>query len=50
MLVGTWKKGNTPPLLVGLQAGTATLEVSLVVLQKIGNSSTSNTTPGHVSK
>jgi hypothetical protein len=26
---------NTPPLLVGLQAGTTTLEISLVVPQKI---------------
>jgi hypothetical protein len=42
---------NTPPLLVGLQAGTTTLEISLVFPQKIGHSSTrrsSNTTPGHI--
>ena len=40
---------NTPPLLVGLQAGTTTLEVSLAVPQKIGHSTTrgpSYTTPG----
>jgi hypothetical protein len=33
---GCGKKRNTPLLLVGLQAGTSTLEISLVVLQKIG--------------
>jgi hypothetical protein len=32
MLVRMWKKRNTLSLLVGLQAGTTTLEVSLVVL------------------
>jgi hypothetical protein len=31
---------NTPSLLVRLQAGTITLEISLAVPQKIGNSST----------
>jgi hypothetical protein len=36
-----WRKKNTPSLLVGLQTGTTTLEISLVVPQKIGNSSTS---------
>jgi hypothetical protein len=30
------RKGNTPPLLVGLQACTTTLEISLAVPQKIG--------------
>jgi hypothetical protein len=35
-----WRKRNTPPLLVGLQAGTTTLEISLAVPQKIGHSST----------
>jgi hypothetical protein len=39
MLVRMWRKRNTPPLLVGFQAGTNTLEISLVVLQKIGYSS-----------
>jgi hypothetical protein len=33
-------KRNTPPLLVGLQAGTTTLEISLAVPQKIGHSTT----------
>jgi hypothetical protein len=31
---------NTPPLLVGLQAGTTTLEISLAVPQNFGNRST----------
>jgi hypothetical protein len=30
-----WRKRNTAPLLVGLQAGTTTLEINLVVLQII---------------
>ena len=45
------EKENTPPLLVGLQAGTTTLEISLAVPQKIGHSTTaeySNTSPGHI--
>jgi hypothetical protein len=40
MLVRIWRKRNTPPFLVGLQAGTTTLEISLVVPQKIGHSTT----------
>jgi hypothetical protein len=35
MLARMWRKRNTPPLLVGLQAGTTTLEISLTVPQKI---------------
>jgi hypothetical protein len=31
MLVRMWRKRNTPPLMVGLQAGTTTLEISLAV-------------------
>ena len=38
MLARMWRKRNTPPLLVGLQACTTTLEISLVVSQKIGHS------------
>ena len=34
-----WRMKNTPPLLVGLQTGTTTLEISLEVLQKTGNRS-----------
>ena len=33
MLARMWRKRNTPPLLVGLQACTTTLEISLVVPQ-----------------
>jgi hypothetical protein len=50
MLVRMWRKRNTPPLLVGLQAGTTILEISLVVSQNIGHSITrgpSYTTPRH---
>jgi hypothetical protein len=39
-----WRK-NTPLLLVGLQAGTTTLETSLAVPQKIGHSSTTPAIP-----
>ena len=35
MLAMMWKKRNTPPLLVGLQAGTTTVEISLWVLRKL---------------
>jgi hypothetical protein len=51
MLARMWRKRNTPPLLVGLQADITTLYISLVVAQKIGHSSTgrsSNTTPGPI--
>jgi hypothetical protein len=34
---GCREKRNTLPLLVGLQAGTTTVEVSLLVPQKIGH-------------
>jgi hypothetical protein len=37
MLSRMWRKGNTPPLLVGLQACTTTLEISLAVPQKFGH-------------
>jgi hypothetical protein len=35
MLVRMWRKRNTPPLLVGLQAGTTTLEISWQFLIKL---------------
>ena len=35
-----WVLSLAPPLLVGLQAGTTTLEISLVVTQKIGHNTT----------
>jgi hypothetical protein len=40
MLVWMWRKRNTHPLLMGLQTGTTTLEISLAVPQKIGHSAT----------
>ena len=48
-----WRKRNTPPLLVVLQAGTTTLEISLAVPEKIGHSISegpSYTNPGHIPK
>ena len=53
MLARMWRKRNSPPLLVGLQACTTTLEISPVVPQKIGHNTTgrsSNTSPGHISR
>ena len=50
MLKRMWSKGNTHPLLVGKQTCTTTLEISMVVSQRIGNpptSGSSNTTLGH---
>jgi hypothetical protein len=40
MLVRTWRKRNTPPLLMGVQTCTTNSEIDLAVSQKIGNSST----------
>jgi hypothetical protein len=43
------EKEEHSSLLVGLQAGTTTLEISLEVPQKIGHSTLySNTSPGHI--
>jgi hypothetical protein len=39
MLARMWRKRNTPPLLVGLQVGTTTLEINLATPQKNENSS-----------
>ena len=53
MLVRMWRKRNTPPLLVELQACITTLEISLAVPQKIRHSTTggsSNTSSGHISR
>ena len=53
MLVRMWRKRNTPPLLMGLETVTTTLEIGLAVPQKIGHSTTGgscNTTPGHISR
>jgi hypothetical protein len=35
MLARMWRKMNTPPLLLGLQACTTTLKISLAVLRKL---------------
>ena len=35
MLARMWSKGNTPPLLVGVQTCTATMEINVVVPQKL---------------
>jgi hypothetical protein len=35
MLARIWRERNTLPLLVGLQAGTTTLEISFTVLRKL---------------
>jgi hypothetical protein len=35
MLARMWRKRSTPPLLVGLQACTTTLEISLQFLRKL---------------
>ena len=46
-------KGTTPPLLVGVQTCTASMEINIAIFQKIGNQSTSrpsNTIFGHIAK
>lgn len=46
-------KGNIHPLLVGVQASKATMEISVAVSQEDGNqftSQSSHTTPGHIPK
>jgi hypothetical protein len=53
MLARMWRKRNTPPLFVGLQACTTTLEISLVVPQKFGHSTAGgshSTSLGHISE
>ena len=37
MLERMWSKGNTPPLLMGMQICTTTVEIGMAVFQKIGN-------------
>jgi hypothetical protein len=37
MLARMWRKRSTTPLLVRLKAGTNTMEISIVVPQKIGH-------------
>ena len=53
MLERLWGKGNTSALLVGMQAGTTPLDVSVVISQKIRkqpSSRPSNTTFGYIAK
>ena len=53
MLERLWGKGNTPALLVGIQAGTDPLDISMAISQKIRKqpySRPSNTTFGYKSK
>ena len=53
MLEMMWNKGNTHPLLVRMQTCGTTLEINVVVSQKIGNQTTSeysNTTLGNIPK
>jgi hypothetical protein len=53
MLLKMQNKGNTPPLLVGVQTCTTILEINLDVSQKIGSRSTSKpryNTPGYIPK
>ena len=48
-----WSKGNTPPLLVGVQTWIAALKISMAISQKIRSESTSrssNTILGHIPK
>lgn len=47
-----WKKGNTPPLQVGLHTCTTTLEINVGVPQKTENNLPEDpaTTPGHIPK
>jgi hypothetical protein len=40
MLVRMWSKGNTPPLLVGVQTLLAIMGINITVSQKVGNPST----------
>jgi hypothetical protein len=53
MLARMLSKKNIPPLLLGVQTCTTTLEIILAVSQTTGKSSTaihSYTTPGHIPK
>ena len=53
MMERLWGKGNTPALLVEMQAGTALLDDSVAISQKMRkqpSSRPSNTTFGYISK
>ena len=53
MLERMWGEGKTSPLLVGMQTGTITLEIRMVISQKFRTQPTSrpsNTTFGYIPK
>ena len=53
MLERLWSKGNTHPLLVGMQTYVTSLEINVVVSQKTGDqptSESSNSTLGNILK
>ena len=53
MLEEMWGNGNTPPLLVGVKTGTASLDISMMISQKIRKQPStrpSNITFGYISK
>ena len=53
MLGRLWGKGNTPALLVGIQTGTAPLDISMAISSKIKKQPSlrpSNTTFGYIFK
>ena len=52
MLERVWGKVNTPPLPVGVQTGTATMEISMAISQKSRKQSISrpNNTLWHIPK
>ena len=46
-----WRKRNTPPMLVGFQAGANTLEIGMTIPQRTGHNNTRGpccTTPVHI--
>ena len=53
MLERMWIKGNSPPLILGVQTGAAALDISIVFSQRIGKQCTSrlsNTAIEYISK
>ena len=53
MLERVQNKGNTPPLLVGVQTNTVTVEINMAHSQKTENQYTltpNNTSPGNIPK
>jgi len=50
MLERVWKKGNLFTLLAGMCIGATTMKNNIEVPQKTRNRTTSNPTPGHLSR